>query len=73
MDKTDVNKQAEFITTELYKISDMTRVIYEAINYNADNGIDCGHVVEIIEVLNNKIENIIELSEKQECMLININ
>ena len=50
----------------------MTRVIYESISYNADNGIDCNHIVEIIEILNNKIENLIEISETQECILANI-
>ncbi len=72
MCKTNVNKQAEFITSELYKISDMTRVIYESISYNADNGIDCSHIFEIIEILNNKIENLIEISKTQECVLTNI-
>lgn len=51
----------------------MLRIIYESISYNADNGVDCGHILEFIETLNNKIQKVIDICEMHECELFNIN
>lgn len=71
MNKNEINKRAENITTELYKIADMARIIYEVTSYNAEEGNDWGDIIEILEILNKKLNSIIELSETQECSLYN--
>lgn len=72
VNKNKINNLAENITLEVYKIADISRAIHEIISYNADNGIDCGHIIIILEILNKKLSNLIEMCETQELASYNI-
>ena len=71
MYKKEIINNAEKITSEIYKIANIVRIINEVIIYNSDNGVDCEHIAEVTDILNIKLNDLIELCENYECLLYN--